>query len=131
MFEAGKKIGLPYLADVNSSSTSANGCTKAYFTQKPNGLRDSTFTAFLPEPLVRSRQSWLHICTGASATRLDVQNINGSLETRGVFLRDVGDPSKTVHVKAKREVILCSGPFESPKILQLRFVYRPSGPWYR
>ena len=127
MFDAGKNLGLPYLPDVNSSSTAANGCIKAYLTQNPYGTRSSTFSAFLPESVASSRKSWLHVCTNTSATKLDVQNADGTVEVHGVFLQPAVGSGQAVYVRARREVILCSGPLENPRILQLRCAFGAYG----
>jgi len=118
MFEAGKRLGLPYLPDVNSSSTDASGCAKCYFTLN-NGFRESTYTAFLNPSIMRSRKSNLHVCTGTIVTRLDIQDVDGSPRAVGVYVRPAEGKTVSTHVSAKREVILCSGPFENPRLLQI------------
>lgn len=122
MVDAGKRLDLPYLPDINTSTTLASGCANAYYTLNPSGSRESSFTAFLPASLARARKSHLHICTGSVATRLDIQTVDGSLRVLGAYIRPVAGKSTSVHVSAKREVILCAGPLENPKLLQLRSV---------
>ncbi|TCD64767.1 hypothetical protein EIP91_003658 [Steccherinum ochraceum] len=117
-------LGFPYLSDINTSSTPAYGCAKTYFTITPDGTRHSTFHAFLPTSLADARRQRLHVCTGTIATKLQfARNAGGKPRVCGVVLRGaegegVGAGVGT-QVGVKREVVLCSGPFGNPKLLQL------------
>ncbi|KAH8114085.1 alcohol oxidase [Phellopilus nigrolimitatus] len=118
--EAGRKLGLPFIEDVNSSSSPACGCAKSHVTINEKGYRQSSFTAFLPFNLAQSRKPRLAICTGTIATKIDIKpSSNGTPRAEGVYLRSSSVQSPTVYISAKREVILCSGPLGNPQILQL------------
>ncbi|KAH8108860.1 alcohol oxidase [Phellopilus nigrolimitatus] len=122
VFEAGKKLGLPSIGDMNSSSSPALGFGKAQFTINQNGYRNSSFAAFLPLKLVLSRKSHLAICTGTIATKIDIapgSDSEGIPRAKGVYLQSAFSTSRTSYVSVKREVILCSGPFGNPQLLQL------------
>jgi choline dehydrogenase-like flavoprotein len=96
-----------------------------HFTRDENAHRNSTFHAFLPIKLAQERANRLHIVTNTVAHRLIVQKDegHGSCEVTGVVLQSrtiTGGKARTI--KAKKEVILCSGPFGSPQLLMLRLV---------
>ncbi|KAH8114090.1 alcohol oxidase, partial [Phellopilus nigrolimitatus] len=120
VFEAGKKLGLPYIEDVNSSSSPAFGCAKSHFTLNEKGYRQSTFATFLPAELVHSRKTHLTVCTGTMTTKIEIKaGPDGSPRAEGVYLQPVSTRSPTYYVPAKREVILCCGPLGNPQVLQL------------
>lgn len=86
-----------------------------------NAHRNSTYTAFLPEKLAKSRKAHLSICTDTIATKIHIKL--GSEDTpraEGVHLRSASRKTVSAYVAAKREVILCAGPLANPQILQLR-----------
>ncbi|KAI5123485.1 hypothetical protein M0805_008855 [Coniferiporia weirii] len=120
VFEAGKKLGLPYIEDLNSSTSPALGCAKAQFTINEKGYRQSAFAAFLPLKLALARKSHLAICTATVATKIDIKPGPGGVpRAEGVQLKPTSAHAKTMYVTAKREIILCGGPLGSPHILQL------------
>ena len=122
MYEGGERLNLPYIADANTSSSPPYGCTKCHVTLDERGARHSTFAAFLPADLVESRKEHLTICTGTEVTKIDIkQDEHGVARAEGVYLRSASVRSKTTYVRAKCEIILCSGPFGNPRILQLRY----------
>jgi choline dehydrogenase-like flavoprotein len=88
-----------------------------------DGHRCSTFEAFLPEKLARSRQN-LTICTGAIVTSLDIQFDDGTLKAVGAFFEAdnmaENQYSTTYRVTALREVVLCCGALATPQVLMLR-----------
>ncbi|OKJ11726.1 GMC family oxidoreductase [Kitasatospora sp. CB01950] len=78
-------------------------------TRTPEGRRSSTATAYLLPALGRPN---LTVQTGAQATRILVE------DGRAVGVEYVqGDRTHTL--RAEREVIVCAGAFESPKLLML------------
>ncbi|THH18190.1 hypothetical protein EUX98_g8999 [Antrodiella citrinella] len=119
LFDAGKRLGLPYISDYNSSTTDASGCTRCFFTVASQGTRESTFTAFLGPSIANARKPHLHVCTGTIALKLDIQTMDGETRAVGVFLKQADGTGASVYVFAKREIVLCSGPLENPRLLQL------------
>lgn len=107
ILKAGRQMGLPVLQDVNTPGTHGIGMTQMTVDHK--GRRVSAYTAFLHNA---RRRPNLTITTHTLAKRVlfegarasGVQCIRGSEET--TYL-------------ARREVIVCAGVLQSPKLLQL------------
>lgn len=105
--EAGRQMGLPVLDDINTPDTQGIGYTQA--TVDRRGRRASAYRAFLKPALGRSN---LVVKTGALVQRIAFEGARAS----GVDYR-VGDAAH--FARARREVILCAGVLQSPKLLQL------------
>lgn len=121
-------MGLPHVDDINSSSSPVIGVAKCQYTMDQNSHRNSSYTAFLPEDLVKSRRTHLTICTDTAATKLHIKpGSDGVPKVEGVHLRCASKKTIYAYVAAKREVILCAGPLANPQILQLRQVVRLIG----
>jgi choline dehydrogenase-like flavoprotein len=80
-----------------------------------NGERCSAAAAYLHPVATRAN---LTVITGAHATRIEFEG----KQAKGVRFRADGVEKR---VRAKREVILCGGAFNSPQLLQLSGVGRP------
>jgi choline dehydrogenase-like flavoprotein len=80
------------------------------------GSRASTYKAFLDKETAIKRRGHLTIYTDAVASSLDVDKQAGLI--RGVYVRPIlGHTGDDIHVKARREVIICCGAVCSPLIL--------------
>ncbi|CAI7661079.1 unnamed protein product [Penicillium glandicola] len=78
-----------------------------------NGNRVSALTAWLNASVVNARKGRLTVCTGVTATRLEFSD-DGTRVT-GVWMKPEGGAD--ILVKARQEVILCSGVFGTPQLL--------------
>ena len=111
---------MPFIEDINASNSPAFGCAQAQFTIDAKGYRNSTFHAFLPQSLVSQRPN-LSICTGSIATRIDIKpGVDQELRAVGIDLHSASVHANRAYVKARKEIILCSGPLGNPHILMLR-----------
>lgn len=83
------------------------------------GMRLSAQRAYLPRDLALARRGRLVICSGAAATKLDIDDDGATV--RGVHLVDVRSRKTTraCHVKARREVVVACGALFSPQVLML------------
>jgi choline dehydrogenase len=117
------KFGFPDILVANDPSAPVMACTRLDATIDMDGRRCSTFEAFLPEKLARSRQN-LTICTGAIVTSLDIQFNDGNLQAIGAFFEadtaTKNQSSTKYHVSALREIVLCCGAIVTPQVLMLR-----------
>ena len=122
-YEAGKKLGLPFVDDLNDQNSPACGSMKCHYTMDERGRRQSTFEAFLPRRIAQERKSHLHICTGTTTLKIAVkQGDRNELQAHGVYIVPASDiTADPFFVTARREVVLCAGPLGNPQILQRRF----------
>jgi choline dehydrogenase len=104
---AGEQMGLPILADVNQPGTQGIGATQ--MTVDHRGRRVSAYTAFVKA--ARGRRN-LAIRTGVLVRRVVFEG------TRAVGVATGGAGRETIH-RAAREVIVCAGVLNSPKLLQI------------
>ncbi|KAJ3799956.1 alcohol oxidase [Lentinula aff. detonsa] len=120
VIEASENIGLPKISDINSPVHPAIGCGLLHFTRDKNQHRSSTYSAFLPMNLVLQRASRLHIVTRTDAIKLTLKPDTSpeKLDVEGVILKSSLYPGQRF-VKARKEVIICAGPFGSPQLLML------------
>lgn len=82
------------------------------------GRRCSTYDAFLPKPLVRQREN-LKICLGSYVQRILFSDTADPLTATGLLVE--GDKGELFVVRAKREIIICTGAIVTPQLLLLRF----------
>ncbi|KAA1467524.1 alcohol oxidase [Dentipellis sp. KUC8613] len=117
--KACQDLGFPYITDLNSAQEPSIGCARLDHTVDDYGHRHSTFRAFLPKDLALQRKANLHICTNTIVQKLDVRtDADGRKVAQGVYLASKGGSSQR-NVRASREVVICGGPFGSPKVLML------------
>jgi hypothetical protein len=126
-----KKMGVPYVEDINDPQQPTSSLTKLRTTVTADGKRCSAYEAFLSESFVKSHPN-LRICFGAVVQRLDIILYEGNNKIEGVFVESEGSSRETFYVKAK-EVILCAGAVASPQILLLRYFthYCSNSQWHR
>ncbi|KAI1321942.1 hypothetical protein F5Y16DRAFT_413562 [Xylariaceae sp. FL0255] len=119
--KAARNLGLPVEEDCNDPTSPAMGLFHLDMAIDERGRRVSAYRAFLNNHIAIERKKHLFVCTGVVASRLDVDNEAGIV--RGVYIRPVhqsaGRLSTDVYVKARREVIVCSGAICSPALLML------------
>ena len=109
MIEAAGAHGLPFKEEPNLLDQVGAGSVAENIDR--SGKRVSAARAFLP-PQVRRRPN-LEILTG---TRVEHILFDANKRARGVAFRR---GNEITEVSAKREVILCAGTIESPRILQI------------
>ena len=105
--EAGVEMGLLRLDDVNTPGIAGIGYTQA--TVDRRGRRASSYRAFLKPAMTRPN---LRVLTDALAERIEIE------EGRATGVR-VRFNERVESFVARREVILCAGALQSPKLLQL------------
>ncbi|TFY70460.1 hypothetical protein EVG20_g2542 [Dentipellis fragilis] len=114
-----RRPGFPYIADLNSAQEPSIGCARLDHTVDDHDHRHSTFRAFLPKDLALQRKANLHICTNKIVQKLDIRtDSDGRKVTQGIHLASRNGNLQR-NVRASREVIICGGPFGSPKVLML------------
>ncbi|MDE2442709.1 MAG: GMC family oxidoreductase N-terminal domain-containing protein, partial [Betaproteobacteria bacterium] len=101
------QMGLPFLGDINTPGTKGIGYSQASVDRR--GRRASAYRMFLKPAMKRDN---LTVLTGALVERV---NLSGKRAT-GVRYRHAGVEKEA---NARREVILCAGVLQSPKLLQL------------
>ncbi|KAK3342247.1 GMC oxidoreductase-domain-containing protein [Neurospora tetraspora] len=111
--KAARRVGLPVGEGVNDAGASAQGCFVMDQTVDGKGQRVSAYKAWLPRETARERKG-LKICTGVVASTLFFSK-DGTRVT-GVRVREGG---REYTVKARREVIVCSGTICTPQLLML------------
>jgi choline dehydrogenase-like flavoprotein len=112
-------VGLPVGNDLNDPRSPAQGMFNIDTMIDNDGLRVSSLRAYLPLKLALKRRGRLTICTGAAATKLEIDEDGSTV--LGVHLLDVRSKRSTraCYVKAKREVIVACGALFSPQVLML------------
>ncbi|VCU69329.1 Oxygen-dependent choline dehydrogenase [Pigmentiphaga humi] len=105
-FEAGRAAGLPFTEDFNASGQEGLGRYQATIA---NGRRCSAATAYL-KPALKRRN--LEVVVGAMALGIE---FDGSRATGIEYLRR----GRTAVARANREIIVCSGVANTPKLLML------------
>ena len=106
--DAAHNFGLPRNPDYNGASQTGSGYYQRYIE---NGWRVSAARAFL-HPIARNKNLSIRTSAQATAVLLQGKRAIGIRYTRGA-----GSPE--TDVKARREVILCAGAANTPKLLQL------------
>ncbi|KAG8156534.1 hypothetical protein KVR01_013638 [Diaporthe batatas] len=115
---AAKRLGLPVGEDCNNPSAPSMGLFNLDMAIHPNGQRASAYNTYLNRTLALERQKRLTVCTGVVVLSLDVDEQAGIV--RGVHFQDESANGESItYVKARREVIVCSGVICTPQILLL------------
>lgn len=115
---AAKRLGLPVGQDCNSPSAPSMGLFNLDMTIHPNGQRASAYNTYLNKKLAFNRRRHLTVFTGVVVSKLEVDESAGLV--RGVHFQSLGkDTGSTVYVRARREVIVCSGAICTPQVLLL------------
>ncbi|PBK60869.1 hypothetical protein ARMSODRAFT_1065959 [Armillaria solidipes] len=102
--EAAEFMGIPSYTDCNDPSLPSISCVPIDIAIDRNIRRRSTYSAFLPPSIARSRQDRLKICPDAIAERF---TFSSKIDGRP---RAIG---------ASREVVVCCRGIESPQLLFL------------
>lgn len=108
--QAAKEVGYPLNDDFNGAAQEGLG---VYQVTQKNGERWSAARAFLLPHLDRPN---LHVKTFAHVQRIIIENRDGKPCAVGVEFKQ---KKNTYMVRAKREVLLSAGAFQSPQILML------------
>lgn len=109
--EAAKEFGYQPVSDFNSGTNEGSGI---FEVNQNKGVRWNTTKAFLRPAMKRGN---LKVITHATTDRLVFQN----KRARGVMFRHNGVACQAL---AKREILLCAGAINSPKILELSGIGR-------
>jgi choline dehydrogenase len=104
--EAGRQAGYPVSADLNGERQEGFGPLDMTVRE---GVRSSTANAYLRPAMKRGK---LEVVTHALATRIAFEGRRAV----GVHFRRLG---RAQQARARREVILCGGPINSPQVLKL------------
>ena len=104
---AADDLGVPHLEDVNQESM--HGIGRTQMTVDARGARVSARTSFL---LPSAGWKNLEILTGCTVERI---TFDGARATGVVVRRG----NRTLRIGARREVLVCAGVINSPKLLQL------------
>ncbi|EHK22903.1 uncharacterized protein TRIVIDRAFT_191530 [Trichoderma virens Gv29-8] len=106
-----RKLGLPVHNDCNDPASSAQGYFRLDQAIDSNGRRISAYKAWLSKETAIARTSHLTVCTGVTASRLEVDT--KTRKVIGVQIRRKGQADRReYYVQARREVVLCSGAIE-------------------
>jgi choline dehydrogenase len=120
--KAAADLGFSPILDMHSPLQPSIGWNKMQYALGADGSRQSSFRSYLPKAFVNSARN-LHICTRAVASKLAFsRQTDGQLRADSVELQSTN--GRLVHiVKARREIVLSCGAFETPKLLLLRWVW--------
>ena len=109
--EAAVQAGHVRNEDCNGPEQIGTGATMA-FSHRDDGVRDTAWKAFLAD--VVDKRPNLTVLSGAAATRLLAEDDDPQPHVYGI---EIGGPRYAA--TARREVIVCAGAIESPKLLLL------------
>lgn len=121
--KAAQDMGLPFVADGNDPTASAQGIVQLDTAIDSHGKRVSSYEAWLNSRIANERRSHLSVCTRVVASKLVLDE--SSTIVKGVQIRPVGGgsgASQNYLVTARREVIIASGTLCTPQLLMLRLV---------
>ena len=130
--ESARKLGLPVAKDYNDPAAPAQGIFRLDTAISRRGERVSAFTSFLNKDIALQRRGWLTVCTGAIASRLELDAGTGLVS--GVRIRHseasaaAAGTDREFGVQAAREVIVCSGALCAPQLLLLSGLGPRRGP---
>ena len=110
---AAKELGYPLNDDFNGAEFEGAG---VYETNIKNGQRSSSNIAYLKPALKRANLTLWRVSQVEKIMLNEKAALDEANRATGVLVRHEG---KLVEVKAHKEVILCAGAVDSPKLLQL------------
>ncbi|KAF7368838.1 Alcohol oxidase [Mycena venus] len=114
--EAAIALGYEHASDFNAPDVPVNVCATPDVTIDDQMRRVSSYHAFLPAALVRSRRKRLQICTKVVGTRIEFE---GDVAVGVVFeSSDKSVPGK-FYARARKEVVVSCGAIGSPQLLLL------------
>ncbi|KAK0234222.1 glucose-methanol-choline oxidoreductase [Armillaria fumosa] len=117
---AAKFMGVPFYPDCSDPSLPSISCVPVDITIDRAMRRCSTYSAFLPPSIFRSRQDRLKIYPDTTAERIVFSSkADGRLRAIGVEFGHRDGTGATYFAKASREVVACCGAIESPQLLLL------------
>lgn len=118
LLDACEQVGIPR-ATFNGEQTVVNGANFLQINRRPDGVRASSSVSYLHPVLQREN---LTVLTDTRVMRLIIESGDGTSgsELRAVGVEVVQDAFGASHVfGATREVIVCAGAVDSPKLLML------------
>ncbi|KAJ7225243.1 hypothetical protein B0H12DRAFT_1149397 [Mycena haematopus] len=116
--KAANDLGFLPILDMHSPLQPSIGWNKMQYALAADGTRQSSFRSYLPETFVNSAAN-LHICTLAVASKLTFsRQTDGRLRADSVEIQSTNGRFVCV-VKARREIVLACGVFQTPKVLML------------
>ncbi|KAI1120823.1 putative GMC oxidoreductase [Nemania abortiva] len=119
--KAAQNLGLSLFQDSNNPRAPPSGYFPLDTAISPRRERVSAFTAYLNKSIASKRRAHLSVCTGALVTRLQLDSELGVVS--GVHVRSsqksTGGSQADYFVKARREVVICSGAISTPQVLIL------------
>ncbi|EIN09812.1 GMC oxidoreductase [Punctularia strigosozonata HHB-11173 SS5] len=123
IIEACSNIGIPYLKDANDPNAQSFGCTRLDVTLGEDGLRQSSFDAFLSHEIAIARKGNLFVCPGVITTSVHLQQTVQGPTAVGVQMEyedaDDKDASVSFYARARREIVISSGAIGTPQLLML------------
>ncbi|KAK4173069.1 hypothetical protein QBC36DRAFT_63031 [Triangularia setosa] len=115
--KAAAVVGLPLVGDINWSRASAQGCFRMHQTVDEKGNKASQNRVWLEPKSIRETPN-LTIAPGYAAERLELNAAGTRVE--GVWAKDAtGRYPDTTLLRAKKEVIVCSGVIGTPQLLMM------------
>ncbi len=112
--EAAEASGIP-MGDYNGRDRGGPvGCASLFQTTTRNGMRSSTYHAFLEAVMERDN---LTVITHAQVERILLEQDGGGLRATGVRYREADGRTTSIH--ADREVVVSAGTIGSPQLLLL------------
>lgn len=107
VMESARACGYPVTDDIHGEQE--EGVTLGELTIDPKGRRASTYSAYLKPAMPRLN---LTVITGAPASRV---LLDGRRATGVAYVQDGAEKT----VRARREVLVCGGTYQSPQLLML------------
>lgn len=111
--KAAGELGYPLNDDFNGAQFEGAG---VYETNTKNGQRVSSNTAYLKPALKRSNLVLMREAQVEKIVVNDERSFDNNKRASGILVRQKGE---LIKIQAKRDVIVCAGAVDSPKLLQL------------
>ncbi|KAK3380987.1 hypothetical protein B0H63DRAFT_434366 [Podospora didyma] len=120
--KAARAVGLnnrPHCREINDPKANAQGCFDMDQTINARGSRVSAYQAWLNCRTATERKDHLAVCTGVIASKLVVNDDGTRVSAVQIKPVNSAKTSPVYLVKARREVIVCSGAVCTPQLLML------------